>query len=316
MKIFNRNRSLSPYRKFIQNINNHLGNHHVNPSVFNRNDKIQSLEIIEKSSVIKIYLALHLRYETNGHRQHSDKGVMHIYVHFYTHSHTHSTLCALYFDKLNRHVRCWKKFTIFQTDLSKRNSRSLDIMIRRWRFRRTACWFPSCSPPSGWTWTCSSTRPRKSLQKHTNTTERCKTASDATVPITELVSVPKAQMHGGPFGIVNLQNDQFDEKYCWKNGALASDDCLLSLGSSRAKMWIVPWSEDTQMNVESRLKLMQYTVAWKRKSSRDVTESWRQNSHLRDAPSDFGDFRPAFRLEHPDQGALLAGRRQARPLQV
>lgn len=54
--------------------------------------------------------------------------------------------------------------------------------------------------------------------------------------MTELLSAPKAQTQGGPFGTVNLQKDQFDEKYFGKNVALASDDVLFSFGSSREKM--------------------------------------------------------------------------------
>lgn len=58
--------------------------------------------------------------------------------------------------------------------------------------------------------------------------------------MTELLSAPKAQMHGGPLGTVNLQKDHVDEKYLGKNVALAKVDCLFSLGSSSAKMCTVP----------------------------------------------------------------------------
>lgn len=54
--------------------------------------------------------------------------------------------------------------------------------------------------------------------------------------MTELLSVPKAQTQGGPFGTVNLQKDQLDEKYFGKKVAFASDDVLFSFGSSREKM--------------------------------------------------------------------------------
>lgn len=56
------------------------------------------------------------------------------------------------------------------------------------------------------------------------------------LPITELLSVPKAHTHGGPLGTVNLQNDQFEEKYFGKNVALANVDCLFSFGSSKENM--------------------------------------------------------------------------------
>lgn len=52
----------------------------------------------------------------------------------------------------------------------------------------------------------------------------------------ELLSAPKAQTHCGPFGTVNLQNDQFDEKYLGKKEAFAKVDCLFSFGSSNANM--------------------------------------------------------------------------------
>lgn len=54
--------------------------------------------------------------------------------------------------------------------------------------------------------------------------------------MTELLSAPKAQTHGGPLGTVNLQNDQFEEKYLGKKDAFANVDCLLSFGSSNAKI--------------------------------------------------------------------------------
>lgn len=69
-------------------------------------------------------------------------------------------------------------------------------------------------------------------------------------PITELVSEPKAQIHGGPLGTVNLQNDQFDEKYFGKNVAFASDDCLFNFGSSSEKICTVPWSDETHKQVD------------------------------------------------------------------
>lgn len=56
------------------------------------------------------------------------------------------------------------------------------------------------------------------------------------LPITELLSEPKAQTHGGPFGTVNLQKDQFEEKYLGKKVAFARDDCLFNFGSSKAKI--------------------------------------------------------------------------------
>lgn len=68
--------------------------------------------------------------------------------------------------------------------------------------------------------------------------------------MTELLSVPKAQTHGGPLGTVNLQNDQFDAKYFGKKAAFANEDCLFSFGSSRAKMCTVPWSEATHRHVD------------------------------------------------------------------
>lgn len=55
-------------------------------------------------------------------------------------------------------------------------------------------------------------------------------------PMIELLSLPKAQTHGGPLGTVNLQNDQFDEKYLGRKVAFASDDCLFNFGSSSENM--------------------------------------------------------------------------------
>lgn len=60
------------------------------------------------------------------------------------------------------------------------------------------------------------------------------------LPTIELLSAPNAQIQGGPFGTVNLQNDQLDEKYFGRKLALARDDCLFSFGSSKAKMCTVP----------------------------------------------------------------------------
>lgn len=54
--------------------------------------------------------------------------------------------------------------------------------------------------------------------------------------MTELLSEPKAQTHGGPFGTVNLQNDHVDEKYFGKNEAFANVDCLFNFGSSNANI--------------------------------------------------------------------------------
>lgn len=54
--------------------------------------------------------------------------------------------------------------------------------------------------------------------------------------MTELLSAPKAQTHGGPLGTVNLQNDQFELKYFGKNVALANVDCLFNFGSSNANI--------------------------------------------------------------------------------
>lgn len=70
------------------------------------------------------------------------------------------------------------------------------------------------------------------------------------LPMTELLSEPKAQIQGGPFGTVNLQNDQFEEKYLGRNEAFAKVDCLLSFGSSKAKICTVEWSEATHKHVE------------------------------------------------------------------
>lgn len=82
--------------------------------------------------------------------------------------------------------------------------------------------------------------------------------------MTEWSSAPKAQILGGPLGTLNLQNDHVDEKYLGKKTAFAKGDCLFNFGSSNAKMWTVPWSDDTQSDVEVRLKLMQYIVAYKK----------------------------------------------------
>lgn len=84
--------------------------------------------------------------------------------------------------------------------------------------------------------------------------------------MTEWSSAPKAQIHGGPLGTVNLQNDHVDEKYFGKNVAFASGDCLFNFGSSKAKIWTVPWSEETQRDVDAWLKFMQYIVACNRES--------------------------------------------------
>lgn len=81
------------------------------------------------------------------------------------------------------------------------------------------------------------------------------------LPITELLSAPKAHTQGGPFGTVNLQKDQFDAKYFGKNAAFASEDCLFNFGSSNANIWTVPWSDATQRHVDVWLKFIQYIVA-------------------------------------------------------
>lgn len=70
--------------------------------------------------------------------------------------------------------------------------------------------------------------------------------------MTELFSEPNAQMHGGPCGIENLQNDHWLVKYF-----VNKLDDSLPLGSSRLNTWIVPWSDETTTAVDAWLKLMQ-----------------------------------------------------------
>lgn len=73
------------------------------------------------------------------------------------------------------------------------------------------------------------------------------------LPITEFGSFPKAQIHGGPCGIENLQKLHWLVKYF---GIIGKDDSF-GFGSSKLKTWIVPWSDDTTNIVEEWLKLMQ-----------------------------------------------------------
>ena len=58
-----------------------------------------------------------------------------------------------------------------------------------------------------------------------------------------------------------LEKLQVEEKYFGRNEADARLDCLFLFPSSREKMWMVPWSLDTQSREESELKLMQNMVA-------------------------------------------------------
>lgn len=73
----------------------------------------------------------------------------------------------------------------------------------------------------------------------------------------ELLSTPKAQIHGGPFGIVNLQKLQLLEKYFGKKFTVAKLDCLFNFSSSRLKTCTVPWSDVTHKLVLVWLKFMQ-----------------------------------------------------------
>lgn len=63
-------------------------------------------------------------------------------------------------------------------------------------------------------------------------------------------------MHGGPCGTVNLQNDHWLEKYF---GII--DRPSFVFGASKLNTWMVPWSEETTIHVESRLKFMQVILA-------------------------------------------------------
>lgn len=66
-------------------------------------------------------------------------------------------------------------------------------------------------------------------------------------------------MHGGPCGTENLQNDHWLVKYfgnIWR-------PCSLARVSSILKMCMVPWSDDTHIFVDDKLKLMQNILAWK-----------------------------------------------------
>lgn len=77
------------------------------------------------------------------------------------------------------------------------------------------------------------------------------------LPIIELLSTPNAQMHGGPFGMVNLQKLQLLEKYLGKKLTVAKLDCLFNFSSSRLNTWTVPWSDVTHKLVLVWLKLIQ-----------------------------------------------------------
>lgn len=79
----------------------------------------------------------------------------------------------------------------------------------------------------------------------------------------ELLSTPKAQIQGGPFGIVNLQKLQLLEKYFGKKLTVAKVDCLFNLSSSKLNICTVPWSDVTHRFVLELLKLIQYMVACK-----------------------------------------------------
>lgn len=68
------------------------------------------------------------------------------------------------------------------------------------------------------------------------------------------------QMHGGPCGTENLQNDHWLVKYF---GNICRP-CSLARVSSMLKIWMVPWSDDTQIRADDKLKLMQNILAWKR----------------------------------------------------
>lgn len=61
------------------------------------------------------------------------------------------------------------------------------------------------------------------------------------------------QMLGAPCGTENLQNDHWLVKYL---GRICRPWSFVRV-SSMLKMWMVPWSDDTQILVDSKLKLMQ-----------------------------------------------------------
>lgn len=67
------------------------------------------------------------------------------------------------------------------------------------------------------------------------------------------------QMLGAPCGTENLQNDHTLVKYF---GKICRPWSFVRV-SSILKMCIVPWSDDTQIFVDSKLKLMQYILAYK-----------------------------------------------------
>lgn len=67
------------------------------------------------------------------------------------------------------------------------------------------------------------------------------------------------QIHGGPCGTENLQNDHWLVKYL----GIICRPCSLLRASSILNIWMVPWSDETHTFVVSILKLMQYILACK-----------------------------------------------------
>lgn len=75
-------------------------------------------------------------------------------------------------------------------------------------------------------------------------------------------------MLGAPWGTENLQNDHTLVKYF---GKICRPWSFVRV-SSILKMCIVPWSDETQIFVDSKLKLMQYILAYR--NTIKMTKLW------------------------------------------